>query len=161
MPDLPDVRDDLSTFESAVERIHWYYRAEAEIFAFLGHMASEDIPGGLSALERVVYATQSRYHGFHAELWRELLPTPGQAFSELATQTPDSNTVLIGATGTSPELAGESAIESLYGELLPAVAHLYEGHLSVASRMTDGPIVRVLRLVLGSRASWSERPSGR
>ncbi len=110
---------------------------------------------------------QSMRHSWHSELWSERLPV-------LAGADPDALTVpsapvaalfaaLIGASpptdvpgsswppaeddafshpGALPRLAG------VYRVVLPRLVTSYHRHLQVASQVTDGPIIRALRLVL-------------
>ncbi|MBI1844177.1 MAG: hypothetical protein HYR89_06175 [Actinobacteria bacterium] len=160
---VPDNRDDLSTFEAVMGRMSWYHRVEVELFHTLGRWATQPDGADLDPADRVLLGTQARYHAWHGELWREQFPTAGQAFAELPT-------TLFAESALSPKVglpslgfpnAPNEGIEVLYDEVLPHLAGLYESHLEATSPMTDGPIVRVLHLVLATRSTWARRPAGR
>jgi hypothetical protein len=110
---------------------------------------------------------QSMRHSWHSELWSERLPV-------LAGVDPDALTVpsapvaalfaaMIGASpatdvpGSSWPPAGDDAfshpgalprLAGLYRVVLPRLVTSYHRHLEMATTVTDGPIIRALRLVL-------------
>lgn len=157
---LPDVQEDLSTFEAVVRRMYWYYRAEGELFRVLGLLSVQPPEVVLDDSKRVGYATQSRYHGWHSELWFEQLPTVGQAFGDLASSMPESSSVIF-SNSSKVQFGSNELIEDIYQEVLPGLVHVYESHLETASPMSDGPIIKVLHTILATSAKWALCPMGR
>lgn len=160
------VDDDLSSFEAVLVRMRWYHRVEVELFHTLGRWAAQPDGATLRPGARVLLGTQARLHAWHGELWRGQFPTAGQALAEEAMTGFDARSVLFpGAAGAHtaghPEdsIDLDEGIETVYGQVLPHLGELYERHLDAASPMTDGPIMRVLTLVLASRSTWTRRPS--
>ncbi len=165
---LPDSRDDLSTFEAVMGRISWYHRIEVELFHTLGRWATQPGAADLAPADRVLLGTQARYHAWHGELWQAQFPTAGQAFADLRTNRfgesdpfPNAGFLSLGFPNVPNLPSATEGMEILYDEVLPHLAGLYESHLEAASPMTDGPILRVLHLVLATRSTWAGRPAGR
>ncbi len=166
------VSDDLSTFEAVLVRMRWYHRIEVELFHVLGRWATQPDAAGLSPGARVLLGTQARLHAWHAELWQGQFPTAGQALAEASLTGSGARDVRFpGAPGEHAvkhrevpieidvPIGLDEGIETVYGEVLPHLGDLYERHLDDASPMTDGPIIRVLGLVLASRSTWARRPA--
>ncbi|MGK2957137.1 MAG: hypothetical protein ACSLFB_01765 [Acidimicrobiales bacterium] len=143
--------DDLATFEAVVHRVRWYHQVELEFFRTLGDWASSTNGPDLDPGQRVTFGIHARYHAWHSELWQAQLPTAGQAFAGLSTE-PFEDRFLEVIRTEKPIL---QRIEALYGELIPRLTGLYEAHLQGTAPMTDGPIIRVLNLVLLTKSSWA------
>jgi hypothetical protein len=140
-----------------------YRWIENALYRVLGEWVT-DMP--LAAVQ-VHLDGQSMRHAWHADLWAERLPVlngadpdsltvPSAAsaavFAALTgvpvpTEGPGSSwapapDVELSPPGALPRLAG------LYRVVLPRLVTTYERHLGVAGAVTDGPVLRTLRLVL-------------
>jgi hypothetical protein len=108
---------------------------------------------------KAVVATHSRQHGWHAELWHDLLPVIGEAGSERFVEPP--NAALVGFIDAlrepdAPELTVEKLVGA-YRVLLPRTVAVYRHHLAGASPISDGPMIRALRLVLSDQVDhWRD-----
>ena len=95
---------------------------------------------------KVLLATQSAHHGWHASLWDERLPTLHDVDpASWIGPAPGVEAVvarLAEATGTIERLVG------VHRALLPRLAAAHADHLERTSAVADGPTIRALRLVL-------------
>ncbi len=131
-----------------------YRWVESRLFEVLGAWA-------LSVPELEVkpgLATHAAEHAWHAELWREQLPTAGGMTPESLTRSANEGIEAFFAALVEPDRPGHT-IERLVGAyrvLLPRMIAAYSAHLAVASAVSDGPAIRVLRLVLRDEVEgWS------
>ncbi len=103
-------------------------------------------------------AAEAREHAWHAELWHERLPTAGDMTPDGLTE-PASGAVATLATALVDSEAEHQTIEKLVGTyrvLLPRLITDYSEHLGATSALSDGPIVRALRLALRDELeAWS------
>lgn len=144
--------DDLSTFEGLIQRVRWYQLIEIQLFNTLGEWSHSHFPVGLPSHFYVTFGIHARYHAWNAELLRGLIPTAGQAFAG-------------GSEVYSAELFDQESpvgdmYELLYDSIIPSLASTYQLHLNSASPVSDGPIIRVMSLMLSSKSVWSTKPSG-
>ena len=151
-PPLP--RAPLS-LEASARRIGHYCWIEMRAFEILGAWtATVPEPAVKAAL-----ATHSRQHGWHAEVWHDLLPVIGETGvdSYITPATPALGAFVEALA--APE-AADLTIEKLVGAyrvLLPHAAVTYADHLDHASPISDGPAIRALRLVLADQLDhWHE-----
>jgi len=132
-----------------------YRWVESRLFEELGAWAVS-----VPELEvKAVLAAHAREHAWHAELWREQLPTAGGMTPEGLTG-PANDAVDAFFTALAGPVGPEATIERLagvYRVLLPRLIATYSAHLGLASAVCDGPVIRVLRLVMGDeREAWSD-----
>lgn len=131
-----------------------YRWVEYALFELLGSWVTQ-MP--LPAVQVMVDA-QSGRHAWHAELWADRLPV-------LAGVDPDRLTKPSGAVAEVLAALSDGTEESppgilprlgvLYRVVLPRLIVTYERHLAIASPVTDGPVIRALRLVLSDeREDW-------
>src|SRR5262245_20594683 len=108
---------------------------------------------------KVTLATHSRQHGWHAELWHDLLPVIGETGVDAFVTPPGGALAAFVEAVGAPE-APELTIEKLVGAYRVLVPHLvgaYRRHLDLTSPISDGPTIRALRLVLADeRDHWYE-----
>jgi hypothetical protein len=118
-----------------------YRWAERRLFELTGAWAAEPAPPAVQVhLDEV-----SVQHAWHAELWADRLPVldwfdPDAVTGPLGLAGPLFDT-LADLTGPVPRLAG------LYRVVVPRLLAGYDRHLARAVPVTDGPVVRALRLV--------------
>jgi hypothetical protein len=101
------------------------------------------VPGAPSARAKVDLARLARHHGFHAELWRGVVPVlhdrrvppPGSPSSDLA---------LVFAVVDADGLAAASLLSGA----IPALLGVYREWRAEAGPIADAPVLRVLDLVL-------------
>lgn len=103
-------------------------------------------------------------HGWHAELWEQRLPVldrfdperltrpVGPAMAPLMAGLPPAIAAVAEASGAPGEVL---ALGALYRVVVPRLVATYEHHLSHAVPSTDGPTIRILRMVLRDELeSW-------
>jgi len=144
-----------SSLETSARRIGHYCWIEMRAFEILGAWtASVPEPAVKGAL-----ATHSRQHGWHAEVWHDLLPVIGETGVDSYIAPAGPALVPFVSALAAPEPA-DLTIEKLVGTyrvLLPHTAVTYRDHLDHASPISDGPTIRVLRLVLSDQLDhWHE-----
>ncbi len=143
------------SLEASARRIGHYCWMEMRAFEILGAWtASVPEPAVKAAL-----ATHSRQHGWHAELWHDLLPVIGETGIDAFVTPPNPVLVAFVEALEAPE-AAELTIEKLVGAyrvLVPHAASAYGHHLDHTSPISDGPLIRALRLVLSDQLDqWRE-----
>ncbi|HSH59852.1 MAG TPA: hypothetical protein VK988_09485 [Acidimicrobiales bacterium] len=143
----------LSLRESA-RRMGAYRWVESRLFDVLGAWAIS-----VPELEvKPILAAHAREHAWHAELWRDQLPTAGGMTPATLTSSPNEGIDAFFAALVAPH-GPERTIERLVGAyrvLVPRMIAAYSAHLGVASGVSDGPVIRVLRLVLRDEVeAWS------
>jgi len=99
---------------------------------------------------KIAFATQASHFGWHTTLWGERLPWL-HGVESLSWVAP--------APGVEPAVAllaeASHTVERLVGVhrvLLPRLIAAHSDHLDSASPVTDGPMIRTLRLVLTDEA---------
>lgn len=130
----------MSATASLVGGYRWI---EQRLFELVGAWAAEATPPEL----RVHLDEQSARHAWHASLWADRLPVrDGVSADELTVAPAVAARVLavldMSRTETAPLMAG------LYRVVLPRLVTGYTGHLGATAAVSDGPVIRALRLVL-------------
>jgi len=143
------------SLEASARRIGHYCWIEMRAFEILGAWtAAVPEPAVKAAL-----ATHSRQHGWHAEVWHDLLPVIGETGVDSYIAPASPALVPFVEALAAPE-AADLTIEKLVGAyrvLLPHTAVTYSDHLDCASPISDGPAIRALRLVLSDQLDhWQE-----
>lgn len=103
-------------------------------------------------------------HGWHAELWEDRLPVldgvdrealsrPGPALEAACASVP---VILESVSGEHPATSATVLrLAALYRFLIPRLVATYDYHLGNAVPATDGPTIRILRMVLRDEVeSW-------
>jgi hypothetical protein len=143
------------SLEASARRIGHYCWIEMRTFEILGAWTAA-VP---EPTVKAALAAHSRQHGWHAEVWHDLLPVIGEmgVDSYIAPASPEL--VSFVEALAAPEGA-DLTIEKLVGAyrvLLPHTAVTYGDHLEHASPISDGPTIRALRLVLSDQLDhWRE-----
>ncbi|MGA8726057.1 MAG: hypothetical protein WB565_13560 [Acidimicrobiales bacterium] len=127
-----------------------YRFIESTLYSTLGSWVV-DMP--IPAVQLQVDA-QSMRHAWHAELWAERLPVLAGVDAERLS-VPSRPTQALFAALEGDELPGGEGppgalprLAAMYRVILPRLVTTYVRHLRVASPITDGPVLRALRLVL-------------
>jgi hypothetical protein len=135
------------TIEQSARRIGHHAWVEMRLFELLGRW-SGTVP---EPRAQALFASHSRHHAWHTELWHSLLPVvPHLAAVDLV--APDeADAALIASLealdeGDAPGTARQ--LTAVYREVLPHLDRSLRAHLDVATPVTDGPTMRVLRMVL-------------
>lgn len=140
----------LTLLESA--RLLGCYRfVELRLFEVLGGwVATETEPEA-----RLLFEIHSRHHAWHAQLWGERLPdVDGVVDAELVTVSPDEGTEellsTLGGVHGSDEGGGGTLVRlvGLARVVLPRLVCGYGYHLRRAAAVSEGPVIRALRLAL-------------
>jgi hypothetical protein len=143
------------SLEASARRIGHYCWIEMRAFEILGAWTAW-VP---EPAVKAALATHSRQHGWHAELWHDLLPALGEAGKSSLIAPPGATLVTFVDALAAPE-APELTIEKLVGGyrvLVPHAASAYGHHLERTSPVSDGPTIRALRLVLSDQLDhWHE-----
>ena len=143
------------SFEASARRIGHYCWIEMRAFEILGAWTAS-VP---EPAVKTTLATHSRQHGWHAELWHDLLPVIGEAGVDSFIAPPSAAHISFVEALAAPE-APDLTIEKLVGAyrvLVPHAAGAYGHHLERTSPVSDGPTIRALRLVLSDQHHhWHE-----
>ena len=127
---------------------------ESRLFEALGSW----VPMVAEPEVQVFLAAQAREHAWHGELWQEQLPTAGELTPERLT-TPANEGLAAFVTALADHEGSGHTIEKLVGAyrvLLPRVIAAYSAHLAATSAISDGPVIRALRLVVRDEVEgWS------
>ncbi len=141
----PDTSSALS-LEELARRTGAYCWLEGRLFETLGSWVST-VP---ESEVKLALASHARQHAWHAELWQERLPLIPHSSPERLT-APTSAEVGAFAAAVAEARSEDQTIEKLVGAyrvLLPRMVAAYSEHLRVTSEVSDGPVIRALRLVL-------------
>jgi hypothetical protein len=155
----PTTPDAPFALEASALRIGRYRWVEMRLFEALGGWVT-----GVPELDaKALLATHSRHHGWHAELWHDLLPElpvlpttdgghPGAGISidDWAPPPSDEQLAAFAAALTEPRAPGLTVekLVGVYRVALPQTIAAYTRHLRAASPVADEPTIRALRLVL-------------
>lgn len=135
----------LPLLESA-RRMGAYRWIESSLFEVLGSWVVS-VP---EPEVKPILAAHAHEHAWHAELWREQLPTAAGMTPEGLTTPANEGADAFFTALVEPDSAGQT-IEKMVGAyrvLLPRMIAAYSAHLDGASGVCDGPVIRVLGLVL-------------
>lgn len=120
-----------------------YRWIEQRLFELLGGWAA----GATRPELRVHLDQQSARHAWHASLWADRLPVrDGVSADELTVAPAVAARVLDGLDGSGSE--GAPLLAGLYRVVLPRLVTGYRCHLGATAPVSDGPVIRALRLVL-------------
>lgn len=120
-----------------------YRWIEQRLFELLGGWAAEATRPEL----RVHLDEQSARHAWHASLWADRLPVrDGVSADELTVAPAVAARVLVVLDESGSETA--SLMAGLYRVVLPRLVTGYTRHLGSTAPVSDGPVIRALRLVL-------------
>jgi hypothetical protein len=143
------------SLKASARRIGHYCWIEMRAFETLGAWSA----GVPEPKVKAALATHSRQHGWHAELWHDLLPVIGETGVDSYIAPASPALVPFVEALAAPE-AADLTIEKLVGAyrvLLPHTAVAYGDHLERASPISDGPTMRAIRLVLSDQLDqWRE-----
>jgi hypothetical protein len=143
------------SLEASARLVGHYCWIEMRAFEILGAWTAS-VP---EPAVKVALATHSRQHGWHAELWHDLLPVIGETGVDAFVTPPGRALAAFVEVVAAPE-ASENTIEKLVGAyrvLVPRLVGAYRQHLDLTSPISDGPTIRALRLVLSDeRDHWRE-----
>lgn len=143
------------SLEASARRIGHYCWIEMRAFEILGAWTGSVPEPAIKA----TLATHSRQHGWHGELWHDLLPVIGETGVDSFVAPPARALAAFVEAVAAPD-APELTIEKLVGAyrvLVPRLVGTYGRHLDRASPISDGPTIRALRLVLSDqRDHWHE-----
>jgi hypothetical protein len=150
------------TLAASAALIGEYRWIEHALYRLLGQWVS-DTP--LAAVQLHLDA-QSMRHSWHAELWGQRLPVlAGVDPDEVTRPSAPAAARFAALTGAGPTADGLSPswptdedppdrpgalprLAGLYRVVLPRLVTGYQRHLDLAQAVTDGPVMRTLRLVL-------------
>jgi hypothetical protein len=125
-----------------------YRWIEQRLFELLGGWAAEATRPEL----RVHLDAQSARHAWHASMWADRLPVrDGVSIDELTVAPAAAARVfdVIGQAGSETTGANTRLLlAGLYRVVLPRLVTGYSDHLGATAPVSDGPVIRVLRLVL-------------
>jgi hypothetical protein len=150
----PSPRAPLS-LEASARRIGHYCWIEMRTFEILGTWTAQ-VP---EPAVKATLATHSRQHGWHAELWHDLLPVIGESGVDSFIEPPSAALAAFVealAAADAPELTLEKLVGA-YRVHVPHAVSAYRQHLDGTSPISDGPTIRALRLVLSDQLDqWRE-----
>jgi hypothetical protein len=143
------------SLEASARRIGHSCWVEVRAFEILGAWTAQVPEPDVQA----ILATHSRQHGWHAELWHDLLPVIGEGGSESFVEPPSGALTTFVEALAAPR-AAELTLEKLVGAyrvLMPHAVSAHRQHLDRTSPISDGPTMRALRLVLSDHLDhWRE-----
>jgi hypothetical protein len=120
-----------------------YRWIEQRLFELLGGWSAEAVEPEL----RVHLDAQSERHAWHASLWADRLPVRDGVSADSLTVAPTGAAPVFRALDEAgPEAA--PLVAALYRVVLPRLVTGYSSHLRAAVPVSDGPVIRALRLVL-------------
>jgi hypothetical protein len=110
----------------------------------IAHAYGAAIAGAPTGRDKIALARAARRHGWHAELWAGVVPVLHDVDAALAgVDTIDG--VADVTQGDDPQAAADRTVHDL--------TERYRAWLASAASVSDGPMIRVLRLVLGPNPS--------
>ncbi len=134
------------TLGETAQRAGHYEWTERRLFEVLGGWIATvpelDVKVRLSA--------QCHHHAWHAELWHQRLPALREMDADQPTGAPNEAMVAFMAAvegAAAPDQTLERLV-GVYRVLVPELVAAYTHHLDHTSPVTDGPTIRVLKLVL-------------
>jgi hypothetical protein len=138
------------TLHDSARRIGAYKWAEMRLFEVIGGwVATTPEP-----VVKAFFAEQCHHHAWHAELWHQRLPLLREIDAESLTQPANLQVVTCFTTLESAETTLERLVGA-YRVVLPYLVAAQTEHLRVTSKVSDGPVIRTLNLVLTDEiADW-------
>lgn len=153
--------------DGSANRVGHYRWLEAALFEVLGQWSAEVGPDEA----RIVFRESSYHHAWHVQLWDERLSALGVADPSPLTVPPGGGGSALMADlrsmgfaeagpfpGTGPVttgglLAAAERLAAVFRVVLPRLLTACGAHLSAASPVSDGPLLRVLRIVVADLTS--------
>lgn len=164
--------DVAETIEESGRRIGHHVWIEVRLFETLGRWS-----GTVSdPRARALFARQSLHHAWRAELWHDVLPALPHIPTAALVVPDEADAEVIGALealdeppaghpgdadpgGDGAATAGRpggddptARLAAVYDDALPHLVGSYTDHLALTTPITDGPTIRVLRLVMADLA---------
>jgi hypothetical protein len=125
-----------------------YRWIEQRLFELLGGWAAEATRPEL----RVHLDAQSARHAWHASMWADRLPVRDGVSADELTVAPAAAARVFDVLGRAgQDMTGADAtplLAGLYRVVLPRLVTGYSAHLRSTAPVSDGPVIRALRLVL-------------
>jgi hypothetical protein len=128
--------------QQAASLLGAYCAIERRLFELTGALAAE---AESEPSARVALDAWSAEHAWHAELWADRLPVLSGVDARTLVEVPAS------LEGVFDKLLSGTQLEQLAGLfrlVLPRLVTSYSTHLELASKVSEGPTRRALRLVL-------------
>ncbi len=136
----------------AAARLGHYAWVETRLFEILGRWV-QDVPE-LEA--KLLIASQSHHHAWHAELWGDRLPVLAGIDRDELTVAANDHLMAFMHTLAEPATTGEK-LAGVYRVLLPHLVAIYGAHLERASTVSEAPTIRALKLVLADETEdWRQ-----
>jgi hypothetical protein len=161
--------DVAETIEESGRRIGHHAWIEVRLFETLGRWSGTEA----DPRARALFARQSLHHAWHAEMWHDVLPAlphvptatlvvPDAADAEVIARlevldepqsghpgdTDPGGDGAASAGGPGPDDLTAARLAAVYDDALPHLVASYTGHMALTTAITDGPAIRVLRLVM-------------
>lgn len=131
-----------------------YLRVEEGLFAVLGGC----LPAVAGAEAKMMLSAHGYHHAWHAELWQQRRPEAAVEGGE--PEPPGGHPLEALGAALAASGAPGSTLEVLVGTyrvVVPRLITAYRRHLDQATPLSDGPVIRALRLVLADEvADWQE-----
>ncbi len=131
------------TLEETARLTGRYRWLEMRLFETMGRW----IPSVPEPEVAVLLGTQCHHHAWHAELWYARLPELRELDPEELT-APAGEGVAALLTAAAEPAATIPRLVGLYRVLIPRTIAAYASHLDRASPVSDGPVIRALKLAL-------------
>ncbi len=129
--------------EGLARLVGHYVWLERRLFEVLGGW----VPSTADPRAKLAFQAHAGHHAWHAELWMERCPRLPHLEPRALVVAPDPGLAdLFDRLAHCPDLAQRLA--SAYEMLVPQLIDSYSLHLQRASRVSEGPVVRALELVL-------------
>ena len=151
---------ELDRLAAVVGGYRWF---EHSLFELTGRWAATaDAPAAQVHLDEV-----SLQHAWHADLWADRVPVLDRVDpEELVRPLVPAGGALVGAMAeltapdSPPALLDVRRLAALYRVAVPRILVTYDQHLRRAVPVSDGPVIRALRLVIRDEVeSWREGES--
>ncbi len=139
------------TIEASGRRIGHHAWAEMRLFETLGAWSATMV----DPRARVLVAGQSQHHAWHAELWHGLLPAlPHLPAADLVAPADGDPDVVAALAALDDDPAADDAarLTAVFHTALPRLRAAYDDHMARTTPVTDGPIIRTLRLAIADVA---------
>lgn len=164
------------SIEASARRLGHYAWAETRLFEVLGNLAAAGSAAAGSghawpvhagpdlARFRLACLAHARHHAWHADLWRQRLPLVPGLGADVVVVAPNAEVVALfdelDRAAAEPTEDAEStegagplvAAVGVFRVILPWLADTHQAHLASARRVSDGPVLRALELVVADHA---------
>jgi hypothetical protein len=148
------VRGDGLGLDETIKLVGRHRWVEGRLFEVLG--------GWVQAVHepeaKILFDVHSRQHAWHCELWEQRLAELGEADPDRVSEPSPTLAALMDALGSAADTL-ERAVGT-YRVVVPRKVSAYELHLGDTSAVSDGPVIRSLRLALSDELdAWREGES--